>query len=156
VWLGPNSHYHIGVVTRDITEGKGALSALFGLEWIQLIELVDDFEFSTPDGPVDWKLRGVVHSIGGPIHVELLQGAPGSVWYTEEPAVFHHVAHWVDDLAGTMEAMIGDGWRCEVTRLDAEGRPRTFAYMTKEGAPRIELSDATARAGVMGKLTGTA
>jgi hypothetical protein len=149
----PAEPYHVGIVTRDLHEGMAAVGALFGLRWTRIVDIdADAADFTTAIGaPLDWRVIGIAHSTGGPMHVELLQGAPGSVWYTDEPAVLHHYAYWVDDIAKTMDVLKADGWACEVTRFDEAGKP-AFAYMTKAGAPRVELSDVSRRAAVLAKL----
>src|SRR4051812_43239104 len=93
----PAEPYHVGIVTRDLEEGAAALTDILGLQWAQIVA-TGDIQFTTRTGEqLDWRTVGVAHSTGGPMHVELLQGTPGSVWYTEERARLHHYAYWVDD-----------------------------------------------------------
>jgi hypothetical protein len=83
--------------------------------------------------------------MGGPMRVELLEGGPGSVWDTDEVAVLHHVAYWVDDVASTVALLEADGWSLDVTIASDDGQPSMFAYMTKPGNARVELTEASRR-----------
>ena len=74
------------------------------------------------------------------MRVELLEGQPGSVWHTTALAELHHVAYWVDDIPGTAEALVDDGWAVEVTITGEDARPSLFAYMTKPGEARLEIT----------------
>lgn len=129
--------YHVSYAVRDLDEAMAAVGALFELEWGEMTSGV------MPGlGPVDtdgWDTRRVL-SLGGPVHTELSEGSGGSIWHTEQLAVFHHFAYWCEDLAGTLAEMETDGWTLELTLLES-GAPREFAYITKPGWPRLELVD---------------
>lgn len=140
----PLVHYHVGVATRDLDEAMRVVGETFGLRWAEVQNGID-VQLSGPDGPVDWGLRRVVHSLGGPMRVELLEGDEHSVWATDRCSVLHHLAYWVDDVTAAALALESDGWQVEVTVRDAEGRPSMFAYMTKPGNTRVELTDAARR-----------
>jgi hypothetical protein len=93
-----------------------------------------------------------VHSLGGPMRVELLEGEPRSVWETSEVAALHHLAYWVDDLTGTIDRLRADGWTVEITIADPAGEPSLFAYLSKPGHARIELTDSSGRADTLERL----
>jgi hypothetical protein len=141
----PGVHYHVGIATRDLDEAMATVGHLFGLEWAEATGGITTPKMRGPDGEVDWVLERVVHSMGGPMRVELLQGGPGSVWATDELAVLHHVAYWVDDVAATVALLERDGWSLDVTIATDDGRPGMFAYMTKPGNARVELTEASRR-----------
>jgi hypothetical protein len=147
----PGVHYHVGIATRDLDEAMSAVGALFGLTWAEVAGGVAT-PMSGPDGEVDWVLNRVVHSMGGPMRVELLEGGPGSVWDTDELAVLHHVAYWVDDVAESVAALEADGWSLDVTIATEDGRPSMFAYMTKPGNARVELTEASRRDATLERL----
>jgi catechol 2,3-dioxygenase-like lactoylglutathione lyase family enzyme len=140
----PGVHYHVGIATRDLDAAMVSVGQLFGLEWAEVMGGVAA-PMRSADGPVDWVLNRVVHSMGGPMRVELLEGGPGSVWATDELAQLHHVAYWVDDVAATVASLEADGWSLDVTIATGDGRPSMFAYMTKPGNARVELTDASRR-----------
>jgi catechol 2,3-dioxygenase-like lactoylglutathione lyase family enzyme len=145
-------HYHVGIVTRDLDEAMASVGALLGLTWAVEEPIVEQPALRDANGRVAWELRRVVHSMGGPMRVELLQGGPGSVWETDQPAVLHHVAYWVDDIAATAARLEADGWTLEITTASADGRPSMFAYMTKPGNARIEITDAGRRDATLERL----
>jgi hypothetical protein len=147
----PGVHYHIGVVTRDLDEGMVAVGGLLGLTWVES-EGVADIPMATLVGPVDWRVHRVAHSTGGPMRIELLEGGPGSVWETRATAELHHIAYWVDDVAGTVALLQADGWSCEVTDRDNDARPMGFAYMTKPGNARVELGTSANRDATLARL----
>ena len=147
----PGVHYHVGIATRDLDEAMAAVGSLFGLTWAEVMGGVAA-PMSGPDGEVDWVLNRVVHSMGGPMRVELLEGGPGSVWATDEPAVLHHVAYWVDDVPATVAVLEADGWSLEVTIATDDGAPSMFAYMTKPGNARVELTEASRRDETLDRL----
>jgi catechol 2,3-dioxygenase-like lactoylglutathione lyase family enzyme len=147
----PGVHYHVGIATRDLDEAMAAVGQLFGLEWAEVMGGVTA-PMRGPDGQVDWVLRRVVHSMGGPMRVELLEGGPGSVWATDEVAVLHHVAYWVDDVPATVAMLEADGWSLDVTMASDDGRPSMFAYMTKPGNARVELTEASRRDETLDRL----
>jgi hypothetical protein len=142
--LGPGwDFYHVGIVTRRLEDGQESLGALLSLEWSSTKEGAEP-GLATPDGLVDWTAR-LAHSRNGPLHVELLEGSPGSVWETDDLARLHHIAFWSDDVTKDALALVADGWRVEMTFFDAEGRPSNVAYMTRPGVPRVELVNAARR-----------
>lgn len=141
----PGVHYHVGIVTRDLDEAMASVGPLLGLMWAEEMTGRDAPKMRGPNGEVDWVLNRVVHSMGGPMRVELLEGGPGSVWETDRPAVLHHVAYWVDDIAAVATMLEADGWQLEVTVATEDGRPGMFAYLTKPGNARVEITEARRR-----------
>jgi hypothetical protein len=45
-----------------------------------------------------------------------------------------------------------DGWSLEVTTASADDRPSMFAYMTKPGNARVEITDAARRDATLERL----
>lgn len=148
----PGVVYHVGVVTRDLDEGMAAIGAQFGLEWADVVDGATVPQLHSPTGPVPNGLRRVTLSMGGPLRVELLEGEAGSVWHTTEVSRLHHIAYWVDNVESCIALLTNDGWEVEITVLDAGGRPSMFAYMTKPGNARIELTDSSRRAETLERI----
>ncbi len=145
-------HNHVGIVTADLDAGMVALASLFGLTWAEVLDGTDMPPFVDGAGrPVPGLVR-VVHSRGGPLRVELLEGRPGSVWETADVARLHHLASWVDDLPGAVADMQAAGWALEVTLAGDAGAPSGFAYLARPGHARIELNDRAARASTLERL----
>jgi catechol 2,3-dioxygenase-like lactoylglutathione lyase family enzyme len=133
-------HAHVGIVTNDLDAAMASMSGLLGLTFEEPFDgsLAPPFAFG--DGTPAPGLRRVTTSLGGPMRVELLEGLPGSVWHTTAPAELHHVAYWVDDVTSAAEALVADGWSVEVTIMGADSRPTEFAYLTKPGEARVEVT----------------
>lgn len=150
--LDPGMHNHVGIVTADLDAGMASLSSLFGLTWAEVLDGAGMPPFVDGHGAAVPGLVRVVHSRGGPLRVELLQGRPGSVWETAEVARLHHLASWVDDLPTAVAAMQAQGWTLEVTLAGPAGAPSGFAYLARPGHARVELNDRAARAATLERL----
>jgi hypothetical protein len=77
--------------------------------------------------------------MGRPIRIEIVEGSPGSVWSTGGGIELHHMSYWSRSVGDDVRAMQNAGWTLELAAVDADGQPTYFAYMTKEGHPRIEF-----------------
>ncbi len=131
--------YHLGLATNDVDRAVQVLTDAFGFRWSDRSH-AEPMDFWSPDGPVS--LESVaVHTIGGPMHIELIQGAPGGVWATDELIALHHHAYWSNDVRGDVERLQRRGWRIQVCALGDDGKPAMFAYLTKPGQFRVELVD---------------
>jgi catechol 2,3-dioxygenase-like lactoylglutathione lyase family enzyme len=135
-------HAHVGIATCDLDAAMAAVGGLLGLTFEEPFDGSLAPPFAAGDGTPSPGLRRVTTSLGGPMRVELLEGLPGSVWHTTALAELHHVAYWVDDVTGTAEALVGDGWTVEVTIMGDDSRPTAFAYLTKPGEARVEVTEA--------------
>jgi catechol 2,3-dioxygenase-like lactoylglutathione lyase family enzyme len=133
-------HAHVGIVTDDLDAAMVSVGELLGVTFEEPFDGSLAPPFAAGDGTPVPGLRRVTTSLGGPMQVELLEGQPGSVWDTTEPAELHHVAYWVDDVTTAAEALVADGWTVEVTLLSDHSRPTGFAYLTKPGEARVEVT----------------
>ncbi len=135
--------YHVGIATRDLDAARAHLGELFGVEW-------------SPTRTVEGELTTVgayagptrrLHSLGGPMRMEVIEGTAESVWATDRIAELHHYAYWSADVAADVAVLEALGWRIEMATVDDEGRPSVFAYLVKPGHIRVELLDNGQRAG---------
>jgi hypothetical protein len=131
--------YHVGMATGGLEASMAALGGLFDLHWTA-VRSGQSFPLADPHGPVEDTARRVF-SLEGPLHVELLEGSPGSVWAPHRGLHVHHLAYWSDDLAGDCGNLEADGWSIEVANYGPDGAPLNFAYLTRPGEPRMELVD---------------
>ena len=74
--------FHIGIATNDIDASMPELAAGLGVSWTS----------ANPARRFGWHHRRrpapsapVVHFPGGPIHIDLMQGDPGTVWESSGP-----------------------------------------------------------------------
>lgn len=67
----------------------------------------------------------------GIVHVELLQGSPGSVWDATDAAGpgLHHSGIWVDDVVSTTEQMLSAGWTLVACNKAPDQGYGTFSYV---------------------------
>jgi hypothetical protein len=130
--------FHLGIVTDDITASMTQLSEALGVTWTApgsaglLFHGVDG---SPQPQPVSCISRQ------GPVHMDLIQGEPGTIWAAPDGPRLHHFAYWTDDLAADVQRLADDGWKLELTKPDADGRPTVFAYLVREDGFRVELID---------------
>lgn len=144
--------FHVGISTPDIDGSMAAIGAALGLRWVALDR--PPVLHDTPRGPVRPSSR-VVYSSEGPLHVELLQAEPGTVYPPERGTHLHHVGYWVDDLRQAIGEAEGTGWSLEVTMFDEAGLPSAFAYLSRPGSTWIELVDVANRPALRALLQGT-
>lgn len=103
--------FHVGIRVADISVAMDEMSAATDVEWArpQLLEQV----FWTPeDGHRRLELH-ITNSVAGPVHIELLQGAAGTLWDPALGVGLHHLGVWVDDVAATNDQLVEDGWVVE-------------------------------------------
>lgn len=136
--------FHVGLTTRDLPAAMDELARLLGVRWTRV--LADPVPgLRGPHGPVDWVARRV-HSVAGPLRLELFCGSPGSTWETADDLCLHHLAFWSEDLPGDIERLGSLGWSVELCLADAGGTPAEFCYLVHPEEPRIELVDVRRRA----------
>ncbi len=137
----PGIHAHVGIVTCDLDAAIVAVGTMFAIVFNEPFDGSSAPPFADGQGEPAPGLRRVTTSRGGPMRVELLEGELGSVWHTDEVARLHHVAYWVSDVTASTHQLMAQGWRVEVTLANVGAIPLGFAYLTKPGHARIELTD---------------
>jgi hypothetical protein len=139
---GITSPFHFGLATPDVAGVQASLSQLLGLIWVPLER--PPVLHHTPDGPVRPSPR-VSYSAQGPLHLEVLEAAAGTVYDPDRGTHMHHLGYWTDDFASDLAAARADGWSLEVCMHDEAGRPAIFAYLKRPDRMRIELVDSVGR-----------
>jgi hypothetical protein len=134
--------YHLGVATCDLERARTHLGELFGLDWSPIRTVEGEL---TTVGAYAGPTRRL-HSLGGPMRVEVIEGTAESVWATDQIAALHHYAYWSADVATDVVELVAMGWEVEMATVDDEGRPTVFAYVVKPGHIRVELLDDGQRA----------
>lgn len=141
--------FHIGITTDDLHTSMHSLGELLGVSWTEPTATSDVFH--AVDGSAQPRPLSCI-SREGPIYVDLIQGKPGTIWEAAAWPRVHHFAYWTDDLVGDIERLAEQGWRLELTRPDADGRPTQFAYLIREDGFRLELIDDVGRADYTARL----
>ena len=90
--------YHQGIRVPNLERAMDELGAALGVTWCEPQEREQNVWL--PDsGAAKIPLR-FTYSAEGPQHIELLEGAPGSIWDGRANPGLHHVGVWSDDEIG--------------------------------------------------------
>jgi catechol 2,3-dioxygenase-like lactoylglutathione lyase family enzyme len=127
---------HVGVRVPDIEKAMHELSAGAGLEWSSL-QHRQQAVWLPGVGATELELR-FTYSTSGPVHMELLQGPPGSVWGGDEVPGPHHAGYWVDDVVATTEALMHQGWSLEAASSPPEDGYGVFTYVRSPAGILVE------------------
>jgi catechol 2,3-dioxygenase-like lactoylglutathione lyase family enzyme len=119
--------YHVGLRVPDIHAAKEELSASLGLHWAPA-QHFDMKPWVPGEGYKELELH-LTESVEGPVHVELSQGTPGSIWDHNLGVGLHHFGVWVEDVGETVTTLIGQGWTVEMAALAPEEGYGHFAYV---------------------------
>ena len=93
----------------------------------------------TPGGGLQTIPLKFTYSTQGPNHLELLEGAPGTIWDGREAPGAHHTGVWVDDVASSTAAMVAKGWTLVAAqRAPADGYG-AFTYVRPPSGLIVEL-----------------
>lgn len=139
----PASPFHIGLATVEPDDVQSALTDLLGMRWVALPR--PPVQHYSPNGPVKPAPR-VSYSADGPLHIEVIKSAPGTIYDWKRGTYLHHIGYWTSHLAANLSQAQSQHWSIEASMRDENGRPAIFAYLTKPGETRIELCDESGRA----------
>jgi catechol 2,3-dioxygenase-like lactoylglutathione lyase family enzyme len=129
--------YHQGVRVPDLDAAMSELGDALGVTWCepqtrqQVVWLPDEGATTIP-------LR-FTYSAAGPQHVELLEGAPGSVWDGRVEPGLHHVGLWSDDVRGETVALLDAGWTLRLAQQSPEAGFGAFTYVQPPTGLLVEL-----------------
>lgn len=129
--------YHHGVRVADLDRAMAEMGTELDLEWCSVQE--SEQTIWTPDqGTQKIPLR-FTYSCQGPIHLELLQGAPGSLWDGREEPGLHHIGLWCDDVRQATEQAIGRGWTVAMAQAHPDKGYGAFVYLCPPSGLTVEL-----------------
>ena len=129
--------YHLGVRVPDIGQAMDEMGSSLGLEWCSLQERAQTV-WLPDDGVVDIPLK-FTYSTTGPMHVELLEGAPGSVWDGRVSPGAHHIGVWSDDVRGDTQSLLDAGWTLLMAQAPPENGYGAFTYVQPPSGLIVEL-----------------
>ena len=126
----PTGAFHVGIRVVDLEQGMEDLGSDLGVTWCRVQER--DQRLWTPEGgAITTRLR-FTYSAEGPLHLELLQGQPGTIWDAGASAGLHHTGVWTDDIKGDTTNLLDAGW----SMVGAQRPPEDgFGAMTYVQAP---------------------
>jgi hypothetical protein len=140
--------FHLGITTNDLRTSMHELGDALGVSWTD--PAGGDALFHSVDGTPQPRPISCI-SREGPIHFDLIEGKPGTIWETSGPRL-HHFAYWTDDLQADISRLAAEGWRLEMTKPDPEGKPMQFAYLVRDDGFRLELIDSAGRSDYTDRL----
>lgn len=129
--------YHLGVRVPDIHAAMAEMGSSLGLTWCSVQE--SDQSIWTPDAGTTTVPLKFTYSAEGPQHLELLQGAPGSVWDGTGVTGAHHVGVWVDDVAAETNALVDLGWKVVAAQREPTKGYGVFTYVVPPTGLIVEL-----------------
>ena len=129
--------YHHGVRVADLQAAMSEIGSALGITWCEPQER--EQAVWLPDVGTTTVPLLFTYSAEGPQHVELLQGAPGSIWDGREQPGLHHIGVWSDDVAGETQALIDHGWTLRLGQTSPEKGYGAFTYVQPPSGLIVEL-----------------
>ena len=135
--------FHVGTRVPDLDRAMHDLSEGMGLHWATPQHRRQPvWTPGTGFGELDLRFT---YSVEGPVHVELLQGPPGSIWGGDDAPGAHHMGLWVDDVAATTEKLVASGWTLEAASRPPDEGYGGFTYVRSPAGLLIEPVSAAVR-----------
>lgn len=129
--------YHIGVRVPNLEVAMAEMGTDLGLTWCSVQER--EQQVWTPStGAITVPLR-FTYSAEGPQHLELLEGAAGSIWDGRDQPGIHHTGVWVDDVAAETSALLAKGWTLAAAGRSPEDGFGAFTYVVPPSGLIVEL-----------------
>ncbi|MBB3665620.1 catechol 2,3-dioxygenase-like lactoylglutathione lyase family enzyme [Prauserella sediminis] len=120
--------FHLGIRVVDLEAAQEELTRTLGVGWT--VPFSHSMEVWWPDGGMRAADLTISFSQEGPVHIELLQGSPGSFWDTEiGGAGLHHVGVWVEDVTAVNTELVAKGWQVELAGAAPEDGYGGFTYI---------------------------
>ncbi|WP_255400477.1 VOC family protein [Novosphingobium sp. HII-3] len=139
-----NKLHHHGFIVDDICRSMNDLQDGLALKWAPVREF-DPLRVWLPDKGWSEAHLTVTYSRQGPIHVELIQAAPGGAYDALRAVSAAHVGAWVDDVGAEVETLLAEGWRIVAAGASPKHGYGQMAYMVCGDGPVLELVGETIR-----------
>lgn len=133
--------YHTGIRVPDLDAAMAEIGPAMGVTWAEPVSNPGQSVWTPGDGLQSVPLR-FTYSCEGPQHLELLEGAVGSIWDGREFPGVHHQGVWVDDVAAEAARLSAAGWTCAAAGAAPDDGFGSFAYMQPPSGLIIELVNA--------------
>ncbi|MFA7440131.1 MAG: VOC family protein [Sphingomonadaceae bacterium] len=118
--------HHTGMAVADIDSAMELMGSTLGLRWIPVVHF-DPLPFWTPEEGAHEVTVRATYSLGGPHHVELVQGS-GAFYDPARAPDARHIGVWVDDVRAEAERLIAGGWRVVAANASPEEGYGAIAY----------------------------
>lgn len=127
--------FHVGIRVPDIHAAMDDLGRGHGVTWCQLQHRQQQI-WTPSTGLIETELW-FTYSKEGPVHLELLQGQPGTVWDTSQPGI-HHTGVWVENVAATTQRLLDEGWTLVGAQASPEQGFGAYSYVQSPSGLIIE------------------
>jgi len=135
--------FHIGIRVPDLGSAMDELGHAHGVTWASVQDR--PMHVWLPDrGNVIMQLA-LTYSCEGPVHLELMQGEPGSPWHAADHPGPHHLGYWCDDVAVETERLLGLGWTLEMAAAPPDEGYGRFTYVRSPAGVVVEPLDRSSR-----------
>ncbi|MEQ6332054.1 VOC family protein [Sphingobium sp. MK2] len=130
--------HHKGIAVADIDRAVADYGAALDLTFAPVRDF-DPLPFWTPeDGLREIRVRAT-YSLGGPIHIELVQGQ-GPFYDPATATTARHIGVWVDDLPAETARLVDLGWTVRAANAKPEDGYGLIAYLASpDDALLVEL-----------------
>lgn len=136
--------FHVGIRVNDLSAAMEELGAAHGITWAKVQRR--PMNIWLPDlGEVSWELD-MTYSVEGPVHYELLQAAPGTLWHAGDQPGPHHFGYWVDDVKAETERLVAAGWTLVMAALPPEQGYGRYSYVLSPQGVLVEPVGTASRA----------
>jgi catechol 2,3-dioxygenase-like lactoylglutathione lyase family enzyme len=135
--------YHQGIRVPDLDAAMAELGPALGVTWCEPQHRAQAV-FVPGEGTSTIPLR-FTYSAEGPQHVELLEGAPGTIWDGREHPGLHHVGLWSDDVGGETQALLDAGWTLRLAQREPADGFGFFTYVEPPSGVIVELVSTVVR-----------
>ena len=136
--LGTSGVYHVGYVVPDLAKAMAQFTDAIGARWV---DHVVHPRYRDAAGRVVEVDLHTSFTLDGPVHIELIEAAPGTIWELGAGPQIHHVGLWTDDVAAEAERLVRSGLPVVAGGLDDadEGVPGFFSYHDNPQGGKLEL-----------------
>lgn len=129
--------YHLGVRVPDLDGAMTDMGDSLGVTWCS-VQSGTQKVWLPDEGPTEIPLR-FTYSSSGPMHLELLEGAEGSIWDGRVQPGAHHIGVWSDDVGGETQTLIDAGWTLLMAQSAPENGFGAFTYLQPPSGLVVEL-----------------
>lgn len=129
--------YHHGVRVPDLDAAMEEMGKALGVTWCQP-QSREQAVWLPDKGATTIPLR-FTYATEGPQHIELLEGAPGSIWDGREQPGLHHIGLWSDDVGGETQDLVDRGWTVRLGQRGPDDGYGAFTYVQPPSGLVVEL-----------------
>ena len=156
--VGTSGIYHVGYVVADLDAAMTQFTDAIGARWVD--HVVRARYRDAAEQVVEVELH-TSFTLDGPVHVELIQAAPGTIWELGPGPRIHHIGLWTDDVAAEAQRLVRSGLPVVAGGLDDVDAsvPGYFSYHDNPHGGKVELGahrQAAGHARLDPRLTGSA